>query len=405
MHITVSNEATGDLLGPFELSDDMKLMDFMALIDFQEHNHILWHNMKQLGVNQKQKTLKELGLTDNDLVLLRTRDPAAQSSGGEFQENRNVSDEEYIDSFRRSLQNNASLRANIPIPGIDLLVEDAQLFKQLLGPALLQRRTQVQAQNPFGISQEEYSRLMSNPDDPENQSRISELIAQQEIDEQLRSAMEYTPEVFTSVHMLYINLEINDHPVKAFVDSGAQSTIMSTGLAEKTGLTRLIDKRFRGVAMGVGKREIIGKIHTTQIKIESQFIPCSFTVLDTNVDMLLGLDMLKRYQACIDLKNNVLRIAEVEAPFLSESEIPKEFEAQVKKQLDPTIPKPMSAPSGYPQIEQVPESSGVATTNSRNYPEAVVKRLIDLGFQKEEVIRALDQANGNADYAAAILFQ
>lgn len=55
--------------------------------------------------------------------------------------------------------------------------------------------------------------------------------------------------------------------------------------------------RWAGIAKGVGVQKIIGRIHMVQIQIEKDFLITSFSVLEEQpMDMLLGLDMLKRHQ-------------------------------------------------------------------------------------------------------------
>lgn len=160
-------------------------------------------------------------------------------------------------------------------------------------------------------------------DEEEIQRRLYETIQQRNIEENFETAMEYTPEVFASVKMLYVTCVINGVEVKAFVDSGAQMSIMSIKCAERCNLLRLVDRRMNGVAIGVGKQRIIGKIHIVTVRLQDVHMPFSFSVLDEQpMDVIIGLDQLKRHQMIIDLKQNCLSLQGIDIPFLPDGEVP-----------------------------------------------------------------------------------
>lgn len=223
--------------------------------------------------------------------------------------------------------------------------------------------------------------------------------------------------------MLYINTEVNNHPVKAFVDSGAQATIMSPSCAEKCGIMRLIDTRYSGIAKGVGTAKILGRVHHAEIKIGGAIMPCAFTVMEgKDVDLLFGLDMLKRYKAKIDLEKEALCFEGIEVPFLPEHEIPKSLEEA--QDNEPKLPGPngtqIGAESGaITQQEQPsaahpsnPAASGLQQPTaasaqagpSAGFPQEVIEQLMNAtGVSRPQAISALQATDGNVEYAAALL--
>ncbi|KAJ3431842.1 aspartyl protease ddi-related [Anaeramoeba flamelloides] len=339
----------------FEFHEDTEVENLITILEiegvFNKSTQNLYFQNKKMLVGY---TLSDYDLQNNDIVMIRTEkdhqqilqqqrqqkqqqsqtQQSLQQNQNSYQANQDkriteMSEEEFKQQeiniamdYYYEVQEKVSLFQDLieKNPKLAKMVEQGQqdLFVQTLVNYAMKKRKQRIEEIRFEKA------LEDNPMNPEVQEKLMNQIQQKNIDENRDMAFKYSPELFVRVEMLYVPCEINNVPILAFVDSGAQSTIMTQACAKRCGITRLLDKRFQGTAVGVGSSKILGKIHLTKMKIGKTFFNTSITVLEQGgIDFLFGLDMLKRHRAHIDLENNVLKIRNESVKFLNSREMLK----------------------------------------------------------------------------------
>ncbi|KAJ1981351.1 DNA damage-inducible protein 1 [Dimargaris xerosporica] len=380
---------TDDLFVQVDVHEDMALRDLRVLLEAETQIPAGQQQLQFRGtlLTNDTKTLKEYNITNDDaLVLLRQPlQPAAafRTPTAPTEPAPEASDDDlmrYLDSANPQLAYQAR--------------QNPEIKKELLAK--------------FRQNQRELRILQTDPMSPEAQEIIAKMIRQQNIEQSYHSALENNPEFFGQVPMLYIRCEINKFEAKAFIDTGAQSSIMSAKFAEASNLMHLVDERFVGVAKGVGESKIIGRIHGTELVVAGGQIMCSFNVLsELDVDMIIGLDILRRHQATIDLARDVLVISGLETPFLKEHEINKlSSQSLAKASAAASSTAAVRAAAASPSQGKSSGASGTSksTGPSAQFSEDAIRTLIGFGVTREQAIKTLQAAGGNVELAASLIF-
>ncbi|XP_047471857.1 protein DDI1 homolog 2-like isoform X6 [Penaeus chinensis] len=449
MRISVTTE---NEIYPLEVAQDLELENFKALCEMEvgipAGEMMVVFNAQPL--TDDKKTLKDYGVKDGELIMVIRGTSLLRQAAEQMQQQRQPQggsgqDDPAVirDMLLANPEQLALLRHNNPRLAEALTSGDLDKFASVLREQQEMRRDR---------ERQRIRLLTADPFDMEAQRLIANEIQQENINANMEAAMEYNPESFGTVHMLYINCKVNGHDVKAFIDSGAQTTIMSQACAERCNIMRLVDTRWAGIAKGVGTQKIIGRVHMGQIQIENDFLASSFSILEEQpMDMLLGLDMLKRHQMCIDLKNNKLHIGTTgtATTFLSESELPdcarltslseeearRQSEKAAKESEDRALAEALAAsskegnsdgasgssasgatqhaaeqqqssspPSEAAAPATAPAAVPEATAQQDNFSESDIQEIMQIGFTRVQAVEELRRQNGNKTQAIAALF-
>uniref|UniRef100_A0A8R7URT8 Ubiquitin-like domain-containing protein n=1 Tax=Triticum urartu TaxID=4572 RepID=A0A8R7URT8_TRIUA len=211
---------------PDESVENLKaLLEVETQVPLQQQ--LLHFNGKEMNNAEK---LSAIGVHDGDLVMMvASNNRTSQDIMRLNPDGSAVNPQAFQQHIRGDSQLMAQLLQNDPSLAQAILGDDITELQNILR-SHHQQRLQLKHKQ-----EEELALLYADPFDVEAQKKIEAAIRQKGIDENWEAAIEHNPEAFGRVVMLYVDMEVNGVPLKAFVDSGAQSTIISKDCAERCG--------------------------------------------------------------------------------------------------------------------------------------------------------------------------
>ncbi|WAR14340.1 DDI2-like protein [Mya arenaria] len=376
MNLTITT--LDDRLISIEVGEDLELENLKAQCEFElgvpVQRMVLTWNGKPL--NDNKKTLKQYGIGNGEMLLLQQINPSSQASQPR-QSGSGASGGVPMIDF-----GSIAIPGNPPPPRPDL--EDPLVILELIknNPherALLKERNPPLSDALESGNTEERNKMISmDPFSSEAQRLIAEEIRMKNVETNMESAIEHVPESFGQVVMLYVNC--------------AQMTIMSQSCAERCNIMRLVDMRWAGIAKGVGTQKIIGRVHLGNSNLGAASAPRPVTSTQP------GSQTQRSNQGPQNTSTNPV-------PSLFPTPNSQTPSQSTNTQGYSHLQVSNSGPNqGSTQSQGATSPVGAGPSQSRSpFPEHVIRNLVENGFSRHDVIRALTEANGDAQKALMAL--
>lgn len=243
-------------------------------------------------------------MSDGYQLLVRTTDDPDDIFEVECESDANIG---YMIAMISSIKNHPPEDISISVDGKilppDTLISSLDLGKIVAFTANLERHSDHFLDQMF---------------DARQQAAIEQQIRQRNIEANLEYAYQNNPEAFVPYSLLWINCMINNKPVLAMLDTGAQMSILPLTIAQQCQVDYLVDQRWASLAVGVGVQKTYGRIHSLPVNIQGRVWANPFTVMTEGPldHCILGVDWLTKNRATINLEQRCLVIDDIVVPFI-----------------------------------------------------------------------------------------